>query len=73
MIQGNSKPFVDLLNFDGLGLIIPFPSGVIYTNQVGGLGCLHPEIEGVFAPLSTGNKKILFALENHFKGNWNHI
>ncbi len=69
----NKKPFVELFDFDGIGLIISFPSGVIYTNQVGGLGCFHPELEGVFAPLSLGNKKILFALRQHFRGNWQHI
>jgi hypothetical protein len=69
----NKKPFVELLDFDSLGLIISFPSGVIYTNQVGGTGCFQLEIEGVFVPLSIGHKKILFALQQHFKGDWNHI
>lgn len=69
----NKKTFVELFDFDGIGLIISFPSGVIYTNQVGGFGCFHPELEGIFVPLSIGNKKILFALQQHFKGNWQHI
>jgi len=33
------------------GVIIPCRSGVIYTQQVGGIACLHPEVEGVFVPL----------------------
>lgn len=69
----NKKPFVELVGFDGIGLIISFPSGVIYTNQVGGFGCFHPEMEGFFVPLSLGHKNILFALQQHFKGNWHHI
>jgi len=67
------KPLIDLHEFDSLGLIISFPSGVIYTNQVGGYANLHPEIEGIFVPLSIGHKKILFALQQHFNGNWYHI
>ena len=35
----------------GTGLIIEFPSGVLYSNQTGGTSCLHPQIEGVFVPL----------------------
>lgn len=73
MTEESSKPLVDLLDFDGLGLIISFPSGVIYTNQVGGYACLHPEVEGVFVPLPVGHKKILFALQTHFSGNWHHL
>lgn len=46
------KPKVLLYNHDGLGLIIDFPSGVIYSNQAGGHACLQPEMEGIFAPLS---------------------
>lgn len=69
----NRKPVIDLFEFDSLGLIISFPSGVIYSNQVGGTGCLHPEIEGVFFPLSVRHKKILFALQQHFKGDWHRI
>lgn len=73
MSQNSPKPIVDLIEFDDLGLIILFPSGVIYTNQVGGLGCLHPEFEGIFVPLSAGNRKIIFALGNHFRGSWTHL
>jgi hypothetical protein len=35
----------------GFGLIVEWPSGVIYSNQTGGTSCLHPEFEGVFVPL----------------------
>lgn len=69
----DKKPFIELFDFYGIGLIVSFPSGVIYTNQVGGFGCFHPEIEGVFVPLEIEHKKILFALQQHFGGDWNHI
>jgi hypothetical protein len=35
----------------GLGLIIPCSSGVIYSNQTGGILCLKEHLEGVFVPL----------------------
>ena len=71
--MSEKKPIVELFDYDGLGLIVLFPSGVIFTNQVGGHACLHPEAEGVFVPLSVGHKKILFALQQHFNSNWHHI
>src|ERR1700743_2131189 len=65
------KPVIDLSWFDGLGLIIQHPSGVFYTNQVGGHGCFHPEVEGVFFPLQTDvNRYELNTLQQHFKGGW---
>lgn len=42
---------IELDEMTGLGLIIACPSGVLYTNQVGGYACRHPELEGVFVPL----------------------
>lgn len=73
MSEAKQKPIIALHNFDSLGVIVIFPSGVIYTNQAGGYACLHPEIEGVFVPLAVGHRKILFALQQHFNGNWRHI
>jgi hypothetical protein len=35
----------------GLGLIVEWPSGVVFSNQTGGTTCLQPEFEGVFVPL----------------------
>jgi len=45
------KPVVQLWESVGLGLIVEYPSGIIYSNQTGGTSCLHPEIEGAFVPL----------------------
>jgi hypothetical protein len=65
---------IDLGWFDGLGLIVLHPSGVLYTNQVGGHGCFHPEVEGVFFPLQTDiNRYELNTLEQHFKGSWDAL
>ena len=46
------KPTIELWEFSGVGVIIARPSGVAYSNQTGGTSCLHPEMEGVFAPLT---------------------
>ena len=35
----------------GLGLIVEWPSGVVFSNQTGGTSCLQPEFEGVFVPI----------------------
>lgn len=65
------KRLIDLGRFDGLGLIIQHTSGVFYTNQVAGHGCLHPEVEGVFFPLETDiNRYELNTLKQHFSGDW---
>ena len=44
-------PVIDLAcaHTEGLGLLIRWPSGVIYTHQTGGYQCNHPAEEGVFA------------------------
>jgi hypothetical protein len=64
-----SKPMIDLSYYHGLGLIIPFPSGVIYQNQADGLLCTHPQVEGVFVPLSVKSGVVeLWALQQHFRG-----
>jgi hypothetical protein len=47
----DDKPVVLLYNLCGVGLIIPWPSGVIYQGQVGGHYCLPFREEGIFVPL----------------------
>lgn len=32
-------------------LIVEWPSGVVFSNQVGGVGCIHPSLEGILVPL----------------------
>ena len=41
-----------LYDLEGVALIVQMRSGVIYTNQVGGSACLHPEEMGVLAPFN---------------------
>lgn len=47
------RPTVELWPFDELSpmLIVELPSGVTFTNQVGGVACLHPIVEGILLPL----------------------
>jgi len=47
------QPVVRLYDLDGLALIVECPSGVLYTNQAGGVFCMQPIIEGVLVPLGT--------------------
>jgi hypothetical protein len=46
-----TKPVIRLYDSTSLGLIVHYPSGVLYTNQVGGTNCLQPQTEGVYVPL----------------------
>lgn len=51
----------------GLGLIVSWPTGVMFTNQTGGTSCLAPEIEGIFVPLRnycTEKERVLISPEN---------
>ncbi len=67
-------PKIDLSFFQELGVVICYPSGVFYSNQAAGFGCLHPEQEGVFCPLPVEpGRAELHALSHHFKGPWSSI
>jgi hypothetical protein len=62
---------IDLMYFDGVGLIFECPTGVRFTSQVGGLGCLHPSMEGVFCPLPLGpESRLVHDLRRVFGGSW---
>lgn len=45
------QPVISLYGLGGLALIIECPSGVLYTNQTGGVFCMQPKTEGVLVPL----------------------
>jgi len=45
------KPVIELWEGVGFGLIIEWPSGVLFSNQTGGTSTLHPQAEGAFVPL----------------------
>jgi hypothetical protein len=47
----NAKPVIRLYGLvHGCGLIIPYPSGVFYLNQAGGVACAQRHVEGVYLP-----------------------
>ena len=52
----------------GVGLIIPWPTGVIYQGQVGGHYCLPFREEGVFVPLETERIEESKQLQEYFTG-----
>jgi hypothetical protein len=41
---------IQLWQLKGSFLIIPGPSGIVYSNQAGGMACLHPKQEGALVP-----------------------
>ncbi|MFQ5876048.1 MAG: DUF6210 family protein, partial [Dehalococcoidia bacterium] len=47
-----SKPIIQLWHASGISLILPYNSGIIYSNQTGGYACYHPEAEGIYIPLT---------------------
>lgn len=48
-----------------LGLVVPHPTGVVYTQQAGGTACCHPETEGFYVPLPR-----YFAPAEWLRGHW---
>ena len=70
--QSEDRPdlFIRIGEFEGLGLIIEYPSGVNYTNQTGGYACHHPVQEGAFIVLDN-SKGLNDKLEEFFtEGKW---
>lgn len=45
------KKKVEIFMCTTVGIIVPCKSGVVWSNQVGGTACFHPEVEGIFIPL----------------------
>lgn len=45
------KKTVELFMSSVTSFIVPCESGVIWSNQTGGVNCAHPSIEGVLLPL----------------------
>jgi hypothetical protein len=52
----NDKPLIDLSyqERDFFGILLPFPTGILWTTQAGGTCCAHPQFEGIFVPLDGG-------------------
>lgn len=42
-----------LYDMVGVGVVVALPTGVVYSNQTGGVACLQPELEGAFLPVNT--------------------
>jgi Family of unknown function (DUF6210) len=64
---------VRLFDIEGVGMIINYPSGVVYSNQTGGTSCLQPELEGCWVPFRTiypitGKNQPDKILTDHFCG-----
>lgn len=69
------KPIISLADTIGTGVVIAFPSGVVFTSQVAGTACLNPELEGIYVPfgndcLADGRKFIGLELDlvSYFSG-----
>src|SRR5260370_13995048 len=58
-------PLIDLNEYDGLGLIVQWPTGVRYSNQTGGGSVHHPELEGMFVPLPDAQRRVTRKLSPH--------
>ena len=48
----SDQPVIRLWRTEVLGLILLRPSGVRYSNQVGGTACFHFEEEGYYVPVA---------------------
>jgi len=64
----SEKPLVNLWSSLGIGIIVLYKSGVRYSNQTGGYSCLHPEVEGVYVPLTNEVVNQEKELEAYFTG-----
>jgi hypothetical protein len=47
-----SKPRILLYPLRQVGLIILYPTGIIFQNQTGGISCIQRSEEGIFFPVS---------------------
>ncbi len=50
-VARSDLPLVDLTFSTGAMLILEAKTGIQYTNQAGGIACIHPAIEGFLFPL----------------------
>ena len=70
---------VRLWELSGAALIVPCKSGVVYTNQVNGTACEHPECEGILIPINNDGVRENFAssleakLCGLFDGTWDSL
>lgn len=53
-----AKVLINLQMMNTIAMIIPYPSGVFYSNRAGGQACLYPSIESIVMPVSLENTDI---------------
>lgn len=66
---------VDLIDFSCspvCGLIIPYPTGVRWSNQAGGIQCTHPSCEGFYVPLGW-RQPVAYPFENEWRTTYDPI
>jgi len=51
-VDNTGKPCIRLYGHTGIGVIIEYATGMVYSNQTGGTACLQPVLEGAFVPFS---------------------
>lgn len=61
-----AQPVIRLYDLEGLALIVKTRSGVIYTNQAGGVFCMQPKVEGVLVPIEDEGDEIERRLDSWF-------
>jgi len=61
---------VSLYDNSGTALVIPYTTGVTYSNQAGGHACLQPEIEGFLVPIAND---VGLAPQNEFRSPENEL
>ncbi|NOK09641.1 DUF6210 family protein [Corallococcus exercitus] len=64
----SSLPLIRLYDSTSLGLILLWPTGILYSNQTGGSMCLQPQAEGAFLPLVDELVAQEDLLRQHFTG-----
>lgn len=66
--------YIGLMVIEHLSVILIKETGVIYTNQVGGHSCSHPEIEGALIPINGRSvyyeNKLYQYFTGHKHGGW---
>lgn len=74
--EEKSERLVELDSTVGTALILAYPTGIMYTNQVAGTACFHPKAEGVLIPFENdyGLDGKFFSLEielaRYFRDTW---
>lgn len=56
-MQHPEKPNIHLYDIESAHIVIEFPSGVQYTNQVGGVICYRASTEGALVPLDMSSEQ----------------